>query len=136
MTARNAVCVFEVATGDVLWRRGGPFVSGVPNTELHVRFAMPNGNYDYIITYKFKLDAVLHVEAASSGFIQTYYMPPGEFVDLMEASFEWMSCVLGSHLTTLLPRHDDRKGRAGSVLLPPPQVQRWLPTRPYFGFQS
>ena len=78
VTANSAVCVFEVATGDTLWRRAGPFVSGVPNTELHVRFAMPNGNYDYIITYKFKLDGVLHVEAASSGFIQTYFMPPGK----------------------------------------------------------
>lgn len=76
VTANSAVCVFEVATQDTLWRRAGPFVSGVPNTELHVRFAMPNGNYDYIITYKFKLDGVLHVEAASSGYIQTYYMPP------------------------------------------------------------
>ncbi|CAB9503798.1 sensitive amine oxidase [Seminavis robusta] len=75
VTAHGAVCVFEVATGDVLWRRAGPFVSGLPNTELHVRFAMPNGNYDYIVTYKFKLDGELHVEVASSGYIQTYYMP-------------------------------------------------------------
>ena len=75
VAADGAVCIFEVSTGDVLWRRAGPFVSGLPNTELHVRFAMPNGNYDYMITYKFKLDAVLNVEAASSGFIQTYFMP-------------------------------------------------------------
>ena len=36
----------------MLWRRGGPFVSGLKETLLNVRFVMPNGNYDYIVTYQ------------------------------------------------------------------------------------
>jgi diamine oxidase len=76
VAAEGSMCVFETTTSEVLWRRGGPFVSGLPATELNVRFAMPNGNYDYIVTYKFKLDGVMRVDAASSGYIQTYFMPP------------------------------------------------------------
>jgi len=74
-TALRSTCIFEVATGSTLWRRGGPFVSGLPKTELHVRFAMPNGNYDYVMTYKFSLDGEIGVDIASSGYIQSHYMP-------------------------------------------------------------
>lgn len=74
-TALRSTCIFETWSGDVLWRRGGPFVSGLPNTELHVRFAMPNGNYDYIVTYMFKLDGSVKVEIGSSGYIQSHFIP-------------------------------------------------------------
>jgi primary-amine oxidase len=42
-TAMRSTCVFESTTGGTLWRRGGSFVSGLPDTELNVRFVMPNG---------------------------------------------------------------------------------------------
>jgi len=74
-TALRSTCIFETNTGDPTWRRGGPFVSGLPNTELHIRFAMPNGNYDYIVTYKFSLDGHLRTEIGSTGYIQTHFMP-------------------------------------------------------------
>jgi Cu2+-containing amine oxidase len=72
----RSVCVFETSKDEPLWRRGGPFVSGLPNTELHVRFIMPNGNYDYIVTYQFKLDGHVRVDIGSSGYIQGHFMPP------------------------------------------------------------
>ena len=37
---------------------------------------MPNGNYDYVMTYKFSLDGEVRVEIGSTGYIQTHYMPP------------------------------------------------------------
>ena len=42
-TALRSTRVFESTTGETLWRRGGSFVSGLPNTQLNVRFVMPNG---------------------------------------------------------------------------------------------
>merc|ERR1712012_365073 len=36
---------------------------------------MPNGNYDYILTYIFRLDGSLRVDASSSGYIQTHFWP-------------------------------------------------------------
>lgn len=48
----------------------------IPNkTELHARFVMPNGNYDYVMTYKFSLDGEVRVEVGSTGYIQSHYMP-------------------------------------------------------------
>ena len=29
-TALRSTCIFEVTTGETVWRRGGPFVSGLP----------------------------------------------------------------------------------------------------------
>lgn len=75
-TALRSTCVFEATTGGTLWRRGGSFVSGLPDNELNVRFVMPNGNYDYIVTFTFKLDGQFRVEVGSSGYIQSHFMPP------------------------------------------------------------
>jgi len=50
-------------------------VSGLPNTELHVRFIVTNGNYDYIVTYKFRLDGSMDVDLESTGFLQTHFYP-------------------------------------------------------------
>jgi len=36
---------------------------------------MPNGNYDYVMTYKFSLDGEVRVEVGSTGYVQTHYMP-------------------------------------------------------------
>lgn len=74
-TASRSVCVFETWSGNALWRRGGSFVSGMRDYELHVRFAMPNGNYDYVITYIFKLDGTMRVDCSSTGYMQTHYWP-------------------------------------------------------------
>lgn len=74
-TALRSTCVFETWTGAPLWRRGGSFVSGLKNEELHVRFAMPNGNYDYVLTYIFRLDGSMRVDVSSTGYIQTHFFP-------------------------------------------------------------
>jgi len=75
VVALRSTCVYETFTGAPIWRRGGSFVSGLKNEELHVRFAMPNGNYDYIMTYIFRLDGSMRVESSSSGYIQTHFWP-------------------------------------------------------------
>jgi len=75
-TAERSVCVYELGDGGPLWRRGGPFVSGLKDYTLNVRFVMPNGNYDYMVTYSFSLDGHMRVELGSSGFMQTHYFAP------------------------------------------------------------
>jgi hypothetical protein len=37
---------------------------------------MPNGNYDYIVTYQFNLYRHVRVDIGSSGYIQGHFMPP------------------------------------------------------------
>lgn len=73
-TALRSTCVFEmVESGGPLWRRGGSFVSGLRDEVLKVRFAMPNGNYDYIVTYTFSLDGKMRVDVGSTGYMQTHF---------------------------------------------------------------
>lgn len=74
--AAKATCFFEHATEGPLWRRGGPFVAGQANYELHARMVVTNGNYDYMLTYKFRLDGSIDVDMESTGFLQTHYYPP------------------------------------------------------------
>lgn len=74
--AQGATCIFEHATDTALWRRGGPFVAGQANYELHARMVVTNGNYDYMLTYKFRLDGSIDVDMESTGFLQTHYYPP------------------------------------------------------------
>lgn len=73
--AKAATCIFEHATDSALWRRGGPFVAGQAKYELHVRQVVTNGNYDYMLTYKFRLDGSIDVDMESTGFLQTHYYP-------------------------------------------------------------
>jgi len=41
-TALRSTCIFEVTTGSTLWRRGGPYVSGLPKVRTVIRIDLPS----------------------------------------------------------------------------------------------
>jgi len=75
VTAKS-ICIFEVYDGSAMWRRKDKFMSGARDYKLVVRTPMAVGNYDYLVSYIFKLDGVLKTEAQASGFLQTTYWDP------------------------------------------------------------
>lgn len=77
--AKRATCIFESwNSGGPMWRRGGPFVSGIKDETLSVRTMLTNGNYDYSCTFTFNIAGVLRVDLTSTGFLQTHYFSPND----------------------------------------------------------
>eukprot|EP01010_Urceolus_cornutus_P005522 NODE_96_length_2481_cov_330.598684_g76_i0.p1 GENE.NODE_96_length_2481_cov_330.598684_g76_i0~~NODE_96_length_2481_cov_330.598684_g76_i0.p1 ORF type:complete len:609 (-),score=106.13 NODE_96_length_2481_cov_330.598684_g76_i0:601-2427(-) len=74
----RAICIFEEATGHPLWRKKDGNASGVPETNLVARFAIPVGHYDYFVEMKFRLDGAIHVTYSATGGIQSYFWLPGD----------------------------------------------------------
>eukprot|EP00493_Phyllostaurus_siculus_P024112 UN24449 len=59
--------------GKALWRRRDKFASGMRGHKLVVSIPMAVGNYDYVVSFEFKLDGQIRVDSAASGFLQTMY---------------------------------------------------------------
>lgn len=69
----NSICVYEMWDGKALWRRRDKFASGMRGHKLVVSIPMAVGNYDYVVSFEFKLDGQIRVDSAASGFLQTMY---------------------------------------------------------------
>ena len=52
----NSICVYEMWDGKALWRRRDKFASGMRGHKLVVSIPMAVGNYDYVVSFEFKLD--------------------------------------------------------------------------------
>lgn len=69
-TTPNAVCVFERASGDPIWRHSDAInqtYAGRPNVELVVRMAASIGNYDYLFDWVFDDAAEIEVRVGATG---------------------------------------------------------------------
>ena len=79
------MCIFEEPMGESMWRhyyRGGvgaypdgDYVGGLPRTMLKVRTVSTMGNYDYIPTFSFMADGVVHTEMELGGYMLGSYAP-------------------------------------------------------------
>src|SRR4029450_7836970 len=70
ITTPNALCIFERATGDPIWRHAEPLnqtYEGRPNVELVVRMAAAVGNYDYLFDWVFNDAAEIDVPVGATG---------------------------------------------------------------------
>jgi primary-amine oxidase len=69
-TMPNAICIFERAAGEPVWRHA-EFINetyeGRPSVDLVVRMASQIGNYDYLIDWVFKLTGEIDVMVGSTG---------------------------------------------------------------------
>ncbi|XP_071103430.1 amine oxidase [copper-containing] 2-like [Haliotis cracherodii] len=72
----KAICVFESAGEQALWRRKDKYAAGLANHHLMVRIPMSVGNYDYTIDFMFFLDGNLKTEAMASGYLQASFWDP------------------------------------------------------------
>lgn len=69
-TTPNALCVFERATGDPIWRHAEAInqtFEGRANVELVVRMAAAIGNYDYLFDWIFNDAAEIEVRVGATG---------------------------------------------------------------------
>ena len=69
-TTPNALCVFERAGGDPIWRHNeavNQTYEGRPNVELVVRMAASIGNYDYLFDWVFNDAAEIEVRVGATG---------------------------------------------------------------------
>ena len=67
---KRAICMFERATGDPLWRHGDAKTNDAnsrPAIELVVRTIPMLGNYDYVIDWAFTQHAEIHVRVGATG---------------------------------------------------------------------
>jgi primary-amine oxidase len=70
ITTPNALCVFERATGDPIWRHAEPLnqtYEGRANVELVVRMAAAVGNYDYLFDWVFNDAAEIEARIGATG---------------------------------------------------------------------
>ena len=70
ITTPNALCIFERASGDPIWRHAEPLnqtYEGRPNVELVVRMAAAVGNYDYLFDWVFNDAAEIDVRVGATG---------------------------------------------------------------------
>lgn len=84
---QDAICIYEQDAGIPLSRhRYGSSAGNYPfsrlgvvkETTLVVRAIATVGNYDYMFSYKFELDASLEVEVRASGFLQSSFYYPDQ----------------------------------------------------------
>ena len=69
---KRAVCVFERATGDPLWRHRDPATKRIasrPDIELVVRMITTVGNYDYALDWVFRLDGSIKARVGALGYL-------------------------------------------------------------------
>ena len=70
ITTPNALCIFERASGDPIWRHSEPLnqsYEGRPSVELVVRMAAAVGNYDYLFDWVFNDAAEIDVRVGATG---------------------------------------------------------------------
>jgi len=70
ITTPNALCVFERASGDPIWRHAellNQTYEGRANVELVVRMAAAVGNYDYVFDWVFNDAAEIDVRVGATG---------------------------------------------------------------------
>jgi primary-amine oxidase len=70
ITTPNALCIFERATGDPIWRHAEPLnqtYEGRANVELIVRMAAAVGNYDYLFDWVFNDAAEIEARIGATG---------------------------------------------------------------------
>jgi primary-amine oxidase len=70
ITTPNALCIFERASGDPIWRHAEPLnqtYEGRANVELVVRMAAAVGNYDYLFDWVFNDAAEIEVRIGATG---------------------------------------------------------------------
>lgn len=80
-THLNSICLFEFTADYPIQRHStSEYVSNTKNTYFNVRSVSTVGNYDYMFTYTFYMDATIGVEVRASGYIQsTYYTTGSDF---------------------------------------------------------
>ena len=69
-TTPNALCIFERAGGDPIWRHSevlNQTYEGRANVELVVRMAASIGNYDYLFDWIFNDAAEIEVRVGATG---------------------------------------------------------------------
>ena len=70
LTIKRALCLFERATGDPVWRHVDTFTSDAesrPNVELVARSIAVIGNYDYILDFVFNQAGEIEVKVGATG---------------------------------------------------------------------
>lgn len=68
---QNAICIFERATGDPIWRHGTeiqPELNSRASTQLVVRMIPTVGNYDYPVDYVFTNNGSINIRVGATGF--------------------------------------------------------------------
>ena len=79
ITTPNALCIFERASGDPIWRHAEPLnqtYEGRANVELVVRMAATVGNYDYLFDWVFTDAAEIDVRVGATGIDASRASPP------------------------------------------------------------
>jgi primary-amine oxidase len=88
-TTPNALCIFERAGGDPIWRHSevlNQTYEGRPNVELVVRMASAIGNYDYLFDWVFTDAAEIEVRVGSTGIDALKGVPARTMADSTAAA--------------------------------------------------
>jgi primary-amine oxidase len=106
-TRKNALCIFERATGDPAWRHSSGSKDppdSRPEIELVVRHIPTLGNYDYVIDYVFQPRGAIKLRVGATGFDAIKSVEAASMADATAKQDTAHGALIAPY--TVAPHHD------------------------------